>query len=84
MYHSSALLLHDASVLLTGSNPNPYLWTAGLFPTEFRMEKFIPPYLTTGRPRPVLFNVSPRISVSCLSQVEESLVLPTCYCPVLH
>ena len=49
LYHSVALLMPDATVLIAGSNPvqmpmlepdanNPYV-------TEFRVEKYVPPYL---------------------------------------
>lgn len=54
LYHSSAVLLHDATVLITGSNPNVVLNKTSPFPTEFRVEKFIPPYVLTGQPRPVI------------------------------
>lgn len=54
MYHSVALLLKDGSVLITGSNPNemPVLLAdtntndpLRAYPTEFRMERYIPAYL---------------------------------------
>lgn len=60
MYHSSAVLMPDASVLITGSNPNTGLITnpkASAFPTEFRMERFRGPYLTTGLAQPVIIQV---------------------------
>ncbi|KAG0308791.1 hypothetical protein BGZ98_006838 [Dissophora globulifera] len=54
MYHSVAFMLPDASLLVAGSNPNgkPVQYGDGPFPTEYRVEKFSPPYLfpqtTTG------------------------------------
>ncbi|KAG0254641.1 hypothetical protein BG011_005611 [Mortierella polycephala] len=47
MYHSVAFMLPDASLLVAGSNPNgkPVEYGEGLFPTEYRVEKFSPPYL---------------------------------------
>lgn len=52
MYHSAAILLRDARVLVGGSNPHPnYVFTNTRFPTELRLEAFSPPYLnptTTG------------------------------------
>ncbi|KAJ6502403.1 copper radical oxidase variant A [Mycena sanguinolenta] len=55
LYHSSALLLPDASVLIAGSNPNLDVNTSSTipFPTEYRAEKFYPPYFSaTTRPVP--------------------------------
>ncbi|KAF7331294.1 hypothetical protein MKEN_00006500 [Mycena kentingensis (nom. inval.)] len=55
LYHSTALLLPDASVLLAGSNPNLDVNTTNLvtFPTEYRAEKFYPGYFAAKtRPRP--------------------------------
>ncbi|KAG0004192.1 hypothetical protein BGZ65_000784 [Modicella reniformis] len=51
MYHSVALLLPDASLLIAGSNPNgkPVEYGEGPFPTEYRVEKFNPPYLFPQR-----------------------------------
>jgi hypothetical protein len=54
MYHSTAVLLSDGSVFISGSNPN-----ADVFPldnkygTEYRVEKFYPPYFNASRrPQP--------------------------------
>ncbi|KAJ7742495.1 copper radical oxidase variant A [Mycena maculata] len=55
LYHSSAILLPDASVLAAGSNPNLDVNTSSSvpFPTEYRAEKFYPPYFSaTTRPVP--------------------------------
>ncbi|KAI3686627.1 hypothetical protein L1987_80307 [Smallanthus sonchifolius] len=46
MYHSSAILLRDGRVLVGGSNPHiGYKFTNAIFPTELRLEAFLPPYL---------------------------------------
>ncbi|MFP5317620.1 MAG: galactose oxidase-like domain-containing protein [Acidimicrobiia bacterium] len=54
LYHSTALLLPDASVLIMGkdaiNNPDPFHYP------EHRAEVFSPPYLHTG-PRPVVTTV---------------------------
>ncbi|KAJ7175744.1 DUF1929-domain-containing protein [Mycena filopes] len=55
LYHSSALLLPDASVLIAGSNPSVDVNTSSTvaFPTEYRAEIFYPPYFAaTTRPAP--------------------------------
>ncbi|KAG0072084.1 hypothetical protein BGZ90_012041 [Linnemannia elongata] len=52
MYHSVAFMLPDSSLLVAGSNPNgsPVEYGEGEFPTEFRVERFSPPYLFPHRP----------------------------------
>ncbi|KAK7061619.1 putative copper radical oxidase variant A [Favolaschia claudopus] len=55
LYHSSAILLPDASVLIAGSNPNLDVNVSSTvpFPTEYRAEKFYPPYFSASvRPAP--------------------------------
>jgi hypothetical protein len=53
LYHSSAILLPDASVLIAGSNPNVDVNLTTYFPTEYRAEVFYPPYFkATARPAP--------------------------------
>ncbi|KAH9478530.1 Aldehyde oxidase GLOX [Psilocybe cubensis] len=53
LYHSSAILLPDASVLVAGSNPNPDVNLTTVFPTEYRAEIFFPPYFSASvRPVP--------------------------------
>ncbi|KAF9261122.1 DUF1929-domain-containing protein [Marasmius fiardii PR-910] len=53
LYHSSAILLPDASVLIAGSNPNVDVNLTTYFPTEYRAEIFYPPYFAaTTRPKP--------------------------------
>ncbi|KAG6853181.1 hypothetical protein C0991_006291 [Blastosporella zonata] len=53
MYHSSAMLLPDGSVLIAGSNPNVDVNTTTYFNTEYRAEIFYPEYFSaTTRPVP--------------------------------
>lgn len=53
LYHSSAILLPDASVLIAGSNPNLDVNTSTIFPTTYKAEVFYPPYFSaTTRPSP--------------------------------
>jgi len=53
LYHSTAILLPDASVLIAGSNPNVDVNLTTAFPTEYRAEIFYPSYFSaTTRPQP--------------------------------
>ncbi|KAF9535190.1 copper radical oxidase [Crepidotus variabilis] len=55
LYHSTALLLPDASVLIAGSNPNPdvNIDPATRYKTEYRAEVYYPPYFNAStRPNP--------------------------------
>ncbi|KZT64150.1 copper radical oxidase [Daedalea quercina L-15889] len=53
VYHSSAILLPDASVLIAGSNPNLDVNTSTIYPTQYQSEVFYPPYFNaTTRPSP--------------------------------
>lgn len=52
MYHSTATLLPDGSVFITGSNPHPDYSPNTIFPTEYRVERFYPWYYNKRRPEP--------------------------------
>jgi hypothetical protein len=52
LYHSSAILLPDASVLVAGSNPNVDVNLTTHFPTTYKSEIFYPPYFSSNRPVP--------------------------------
>lgn len=47
MYHSEAILLQDGRVLVSGSDPED-----SRFPQEYRVEVYVPPYLSKGLPQP--------------------------------
>lgn len=53
MYHSSATLLPDGSVFISGSNPNADVNMNAKYPTEYRTERFYPWYYAMRRPEPV-------------------------------
>ena len=54
LYHSSAILLPDASVLIAGSNPNIDVNLTTIFPTTYQAEIFYPPYFSAStRPAPI-------------------------------
>ncbi|KAJ7046955.1 DUF1929-domain-containing protein [Mycena alexandri] len=53
LYHSSAILLPDSSVLIAGSNPNVDVNLTRPFPTQYKAEIFYPPYFSAStRPNP--------------------------------
>ncbi|GAA5918264.1 hypothetical protein JCM1841_002135 [Sporobolomyces salmonicolor] len=57
MYHSTATLLYDGSVFVSGSNPNVDVITeqnnaSYIFKTEYRVERFYPSYYDSPRPAP--------------------------------
>jgi hypothetical protein len=53
LYHSTALLLPDASVMIAGSNPNVDVNLTTIFPTTYAIERFYPPYFSAKvRPSP--------------------------------
>ncbi|KAG8740885.1 hypothetical protein FRC10_003800 [Ceratobasidium sp. 414] len=53
LYHSTALLLPDGSVLVAGSNPNVDVNLTTVFPTTYAAERFYPPYFANISSRPV-------------------------------
>ncbi|KAI0745030.1 DUF1929-domain-containing protein [Earliella scabrosa] len=53
MYHSSATLIPDGAVLVSGSNPHAdYAVDNVKFPSEYRVEYFYPEYYNERRPEP--------------------------------
>lgn len=54
LYHSSAILLPDGSVLVAGSNPNIDVNLTTIFPTTYQAEIFYPSYFSASvRPAPI-------------------------------
>lgn len=60
MYHSTSAVLQDGKILVAGSNTNPGYDYNAKFPTELRVEKFLPPYLDgeLDRYRPEIVEVA--------------------------
>ncbi|KAI9456745.1 copper radical oxidase variant A [Russula earlei] len=56
LYHSSALLLPDGSVMVAGSNPNIDVNLTTIYPTTYTAEYFYPPYFS-AMTRPVPQNI---------------------------
>lgn len=54
MYHSTALLLADGAVLISGSNPNKDVTTAQ-WSTNSSVEKWYPLWYSQARPQPSAF-----------------------------
>jgi hypothetical protein len=53
LYHSSAILLPDGSVLIAGSNPNVDVNLTTVYTTTYKAEIFYPPYFSASqRPAP--------------------------------
>ncbi|KAF9493773.1 copper radical oxidase [Pleurotus eryngii] len=50
MYHSTATVIPDGSVLIAGSNPNVDFVANATFQSEYRMEFLSPPYMSENRP----------------------------------
>ncbi|CAM0136343.1 hypothetical protein VKS41_006851 [Umbelopsis sp. WA50703] len=57
MYHSVALSLPDGRVWVAGSNNNEPSNITAIYPTEFRVEYYSPPYLFKSSTRPLISNV---------------------------
>ncbi|KAI0334267.1 hypothetical protein GY45DRAFT_1367779 [Cubamyces sp. BRFM 1775] len=61
LYHSSAILLPDASVLIAGSNPNVDVNLTAPFPTTYKAEVFYPSYFSAAT-RPTFTGAPPTLS----------------------
>ncbi|KIY43224.1 copper radical oxidase [Fistulina hepatica ATCC 64428] len=58
LYHSEAILLPDGRVLISGSDPQTYYPNGTeVYPEEFRIEVYVPPYLNSGLLQPE-FNIT--------------------------
>jgi hypothetical protein len=61
LYHSSAMLLPDGSVMVAGSNPNVDVNTSTIYPTTYQAEIFYPPYFASSM-RPIASGIPKTIS----------------------
>ncbi|KAH9979781.1 hypothetical protein BJV74DRAFT_857462 [Russula compacta] len=61
LYHSSAILLPDGSVMVAGSNPNIDVNLTTIYPTTYTAEYFYPPYFS-AKTRPVPQNIPSTLS----------------------
>lgn len=50
LYHSTATLLSDGSVIIAGSNPNPDVSTTVTYHTEYTVERWFPSWYEQPRP----------------------------------
>ena len=76
LYHSSALLLPDGSVMIAGSNPNVDVNLTTVFPTTYTAEYFYPPYFSAST-RPVPQNIPNTLSYG--GNYFDIIVPPTSY-----
>jgi len=69
LYHSTATLTPNGTVMLAGSNPNNDVTTVK-YPTEYRLEFYSPPYMNvprpsyTGLPATINYNASFNLAVT--------------------
>ncbi|KDR84528.1 hypothetical protein GALMADRAFT_220246 [Galerina marginata CBS 339.88] len=76
MYHSTASLTPNGTVILAGSNPNDDVTTTK-YATEYRLEFYSPPYLSqprptyTGLPATVNYNVKFNLTVQLPTGVSS-------------
>ncbi|KAJ7224940.1 hypothetical protein B0H12DRAFT_1149823, partial [Mycena haematopus] len=69
MYHSTASLTPNGTIMIAGSNPNKDVSTIK-YPTEYRLEFFSPPYMNvarpsyTGLPATINYNVTFNLAVT--------------------
>ncbi|KAK9715365.1 hypothetical protein RND81_06G160100 [Saponaria officinalis] len=83
MYHSTSAVLPDTKILVAGSNTNDaYRFRNVKFPTELRVEKFLPPYLddSLDKYRPTIINFGSKvvgygqsIALTCQFRSEEDI-----------
>lgn len=68
LYHSEAVLLPDGRVLVSGSDPEDER-----FPQEYRVEVWVPPYLTSGLTQPTFTSSSHDIAYGATWTVTVNL-----------
>ncbi|KAG8389904.1 hypothetical protein BUALT_Bualt01G0027400 [Buddleja alternifolia] len=78
MYHSTAVLLRDGRVLVSGSNAHAYYnFTGVLFPTDLTMEAFSPDYLDPrfARVRPIITSPASRSRIGYGQQLNINFII---------
>ncbi|KAF8996332.1 copper radical oxidase [Cyathus striatus] len=70
IYHSTATLTPNGTILLAGSNPN-YDVSTNKYPTEFRLEVLSPPYMS--QPRPTYSGLPEQINYNSTFNISVSL-----------
>jgi hypothetical protein len=76
LYHSSAILLPDGSVMVAGSNPNIDVNLTTIYPTTYTAEYFYPPYFE-AKTRPVPQNIPTTLSYG--GNPFDITILPSSY-----
>ncbi|CAG8714442.1 399_t:CDS:2, partial [Cetraspora pellucida] len=72
VYHSSATLIPDGTVFVTGSNPNKGFCDTCEYPTEYRTEIFTPPYLLNGTPRPTIRSIAGTTAFNSMIPIQTT------------
>ncbi|KAH7287936.1 hypothetical protein KP509_31G003800 [Ceratopteris richardii] len=75
LYHSTANLLPDGRVIVAGSNTHQYYTFTGEFPTELRVEAFLPRYLNVAYDniRPTIMQAPEKITYNESFQVRVAV-----------
>lgn len=75
LYHSTANLLPDGRVLLAGGNTHQYYTFTGDFPTELRVEAFLPSYLNSlyNNMRPTILQAPDRLTYNQNFEVRVAI-----------
>lgn len=83
MYHSVATLLPDGTIFVAGSNQNSEVRFDNVpYPTEFRVEIFTPPYLTTDLERPeIMSEIPPKVTYDQKLEIVVNVKETTRYEP---
>lgn len=71
--HSVALLLPDATVWVSGSIPNATPTSRGLYPFEFRVEIYTPPYLVGNPKRPTINHIGSTLNYNQTFSIDVTL-----------
>ncbi|PIN01234.1 Galactose oxidase [Handroanthus impetiginosus] len=78
MYHSTAILIRDGRVLVSGSNAHAYYnFTGVLYPTELTMESFSPDYLDSkvAHLRPKIVALASHVQIGYGQQLNINFII---------